>query len=202
MCLQGADIAKALKIFCDSLKWPQDVTSDYDAKDKGDWGISWFEVPTSFYLSTGWRCPIRTGGTGAKTTYLEYDNPNALLLPDAKRAVSLQISVRMCYHSGVRFAAELFYLNSMQQKETLDYVWSYYQRLNGSLALNESTIISEEPGDFHRFRSCIEDCTLEMALESEFHEASSCTSKWWRIVTASFLVVSNYLHLYSPVPAT
>ena len=126
----------------------------------------------------------------------------ALLLPDAKRAVSLQISVRMCYHSGVRFAAELFYLNSMQQKETLDYVWSYYQRLNGSLALNESTIISEEPGDFHRFRSCIEDCTLEMALESEFHEASSCTSKWWRIVTASFLVVSNYLHLYSPVPAT
>ena len=42
------------------LRWPPDVSVD----------ISWFEILTSFYLTTGWRCPIKTGGIGAKTNYI------------------------------------------------------------------------------------------------------------------------------------
>ena len=53
LCLQGANIAK----------------------ENGDWGISWFEILTRFYLTTGWRCPIKTGGAGTKAKYVPYDHP-------------------------------------------------------------------------------------------------------------------------------
>ena len=139
---------------------PQDVTSDYDAQDKGDWGISWFEVLTSVYLSTGWECPIRTGGTGAKTTYLAYDHPDALLLPDAKRAdtspsdcvIILEydllpnFSTSKCYSMsrlGLKTPVAVMPCRPKipKQKEALDYVWSYYQRLNGSLALKRPLVV-------------------------------------------------------------
>ena len=57
----------------------------------GDWGISRFELLVIFYMCTGWRCPIKTGGAGGQSTYIKYDDPQALLLPDEKRAGSLQV---------------------------------------------------------------------------------------------------------------
>eukprot|EP00435_Cladocopium_sp_Y103_P032373 s3008_g8.t1 len=62
LCLQGANIAKGFKLWSELLRWPPDLQHDYDAKGHGDWGISWFELLVSFYLSTGMRCPIKTGG--------------------------------------------------------------------------------------------------------------------------------------------
>ena len=62
LCLQGANIAKAFKLWCDLLKWPNHVAPDYDAIEHGDWGISWFELMINFYLCAGWRCPIKTDG--------------------------------------------------------------------------------------------------------------------------------------------
>ena len=91
LCMQGANIAKSFKMWCELLQWPTDVSSDYDAMQHGDWGISWFELLINFYLCTGWRCPIKTGGTGGQSTYINYDDAQALLMPDGKRAASLQV---------------------------------------------------------------------------------------------------------------
>eukprot|EP00435_Cladocopium_sp_Y103_P060985 s320_g22.t1 len=95
-CLQGANIAKTFKSWCELLRWPSDLVHEYDGKSKGDWGISWFELLVSFYLSTGLRCPIKTGGAGALTDYIAYDHDSAKLLPDSKRSVALQI---LCFRN-------------------------------------------------------------------------------------------------------
>ena len=63
-CLQGANIAKAFILWCELLRWPPDIQSDYDMHSTGDWSVSWFELLVSFYLTTGWRCPIRLEGAG------------------------------------------------------------------------------------------------------------------------------------------
>ena len=104
-CLQGANIAKAFKLWADLLKWPEDLQPDHDPVQHGDVGISWFELFTSFYLSTGWRCPIRISGAGAQSKYIGYGDPEAIALPDAK-----------CKEDGVltdfmfqKFAAERWY---------------------------------------------------------------------------------------------
>ena len=87
------------------LKWPEDLQPDYDPVQHGDIGISWFELLTSFYLSTGWRCPIRISGAGAQSKYIGYGDPEAIALPDVK-----------CKEDGVltdfmfqKFAAERWY---------------------------------------------------------------------------------------------
>jgi hypothetical protein len=95
-CLQGANIAKAFVQWARLLKWPHDVSTDYDMHAKGDWGISWFELLVSFYLTTGYRCPIRLSGAGAQSKYIDYGDEQATLLPDSKRAVSLQI---LCFRN-------------------------------------------------------------------------------------------------------
>ena len=91
LCLQGANIAKAFKLWSEMLKWPVDISHDYDAVQHGDWGISWLELLANFYLCTGWRCPIKIGETGAQTKYISCDDPQALLLADTKRSASLQV---------------------------------------------------------------------------------------------------------------
>lgn len=86
------------------LKWPSNVQNDYGIHSSGDWGVSWFELLVSFYLTTGWRCPIRMEGAGAKSTYLDYGYPQALLLPDNKRSVIanpvFSQLVAKCHDSG------------------------------------------------------------------------------------------------------
>ena len=163
-CLQGANIAKSFKTFCETLKWPPDLVEDYDAKSKGDWGISWFEILTSFYLTTGWRCPIKTSGSGAKAEYISYGDPKAILLPDSKRTVSLQIlclrnlmqnvstiveaDILPKFSSYKCFSMSRIGLKSPiaglpcrpiipKQSETLDFVWHYFLKLNGSVALHK-----------------------------------------------------------------
>lgn len=56
LCRQGANIAKSFKMWCDLLKWPANMSADYDAVGHDDWGSSWFELLVNFYLCTGWRC--------------------------------------------------------------------------------------------------------------------------------------------------
>jgi len=51
MCLQGANLGKALKTWLESLKWPPDAKEN----DASDWGMSWIEMAVSFYLATGLR---------------------------------------------------------------------------------------------------------------------------------------------------
>lgn len=65
----------------------------WNGQNLDDWGISWFEILTSFYLSTGgvpWR-QVLLGQRRHIWPMTSYDHPDALLLPDAKRSVSLQI---------------------------------------------------------------------------------------------------------------
>ena len=57
MCLQGANLGKALFVWARQLQWPQ----DYKEKDKNDWGMSWLELIFNFYITTGFNMPIRTG---------------------------------------------------------------------------------------------------------------------------------------------
>ena len=79
-CLRDANIAKALVQWCELLKWPQDIQPDCDMHAAGDWGISWFELLVSFYITTGWRGPIRVEGAGAQSKYLDYGDAQATLL--------------------------------------------------------------------------------------------------------------------------
>lgn len=68
--------------------WPVDCPNDY--KVKGDWGITWIELAVSFILYTGYYLPIKVGGTGYHTEYVEYLDDAAKLLPAKKRAAAAQ----------------------------------------------------------------------------------------------------------------
>lgn len=87
LCLQGASIGKALFLWARQLRWP----SDYETSDKNDWGMSWLGIIFNFYIVTGHNLPIRLEGSGAKSVYISYQSPEALLLPKTNRAASLQI---------------------------------------------------------------------------------------------------------------
>ena len=76
-CLQGAKIAKAF-VF-------------------GLLNLTTISMPrVSFYLTTGYRCPIRLEGVGAQSKCLEYSDPQVTPLPDNKRSVALQI---LCFRN-------------------------------------------------------------------------------------------------------
>ena len=63
LCLQGANLGKALKSGLDTLKWPTDVIE----KVPSDWGMSWFEMAVSFYSATGFQFPVRISGATFRT---------------------------------------------------------------------------------------------------------------------------------------
>ena len=86
MSLQGANIAYAVYLWLQTLKWPPAM----DVPDQTDWGISWFELAVSFYLYTGFRFPVRISGAGNKSEYVAYDSEDAVLLPGHQRAAVLQ----------------------------------------------------------------------------------------------------------------
>ena len=165
LCLQGANIAKAFKFWSETLKWPDGLTADYDAVQQSDWGISWLEVLVflvNFFLCTGWRCPIKIGGAGAHARYIDYDDPQtqALLLPDAKPAASLQV---LCMRNLLQNVSTILQTDVLptfnsnkcysmfrlgfkspvagtpcrpllqNQELTMKYIWGYLQRLNGSI---------------------------------------------------------------------
>ena len=161
-CLQGANIAKALLLWSRLLRWPVGLQPDYDMKQTGDWGISWLELLFSFFLTTGFRCPIKLEGAGAQAKYIDYSDPQALLLPDSKRSVSLQIlcfrnlwqNVTTVVQNDIlpRFNSyKCFSISRLgfkspvagipcrpilpNQEMTMKLVWGYIQQLNGSVAL-------------------------------------------------------------------
>jgi hypothetical protein len=163
-CLQGANIAKGLLLWSRLLRWPVGLQPDYDMKTTGDWGVSWLELLFSFFLTTGFRCPIRLEGAGAQSKYIDYADPQALLLPDNKRSVSLQI---LCFRNLWQNVTTLVQhdilpkFNSYKcfsisrlgfkspvagipcspilpnQEMTMKLVWGYIQQLNGSVALHK-----------------------------------------------------------------
>ena len=59
-------------------------------RDATDWGMSWFEMATSFYLATGFQFPVRISGSGAKSKYVPYGSDDALLLQSNHRTAALQ----------------------------------------------------------------------------------------------------------------
>eukprot|EP00435_Cladocopium_sp_Y103_P004600 s2444_g1.t1 len=178
-CLQGANIAKALKSWCELLKWPSDLQPSYDAKLNGDWGISWFELLVSFYLSTGMRCPIKTGGAGALTDYIDYHDEKATLLPDSKRSVALQI---LCFRNLWQNVATLLQTDILptfdsykcfsvarlgfkspvaglpcrpiipNQTATMELVWDYIVKLQGYF---------EKKGEVHELRQLLRGASAE-----------------------------------------
>ena len=87
MCLQGANLGKALVLWAGLLQWPE----NYGEADKNDWGMSWLELIFNFYIVTGHNLPIRLEGYGAKSVYIPYHSSQAILLPKSKRSASLQI---------------------------------------------------------------------------------------------------------------
>ena len=169
-CLQGANIAKAFVQWARLLKWPHDVSTDYDMHAKGDWGISWFELLVSFYLTTGYRCPIRLSGAGAQSKYIDYGDEQATLLPDSKRAVSLQIlcfrnlwqNVTTVVQGDVlpRFESyKCFSISRLgfkspvaglpcrplipNQQLTMRFIWNYIAQLQGAVALFKPLYIKD-----------------------------------------------------------
>jgi hypothetical protein len=86
MCLQGANVAKAVTLRLQALRWPPDLDED----DASDWGVSWFELAVSFYFYTGYRFPVWVGGAGNKSKYVDYGSDEALILPGHQRAAILQ----------------------------------------------------------------------------------------------------------------
>lgn len=183
-CLQGTNISKALVKWYELLKWPENIQPDYDLHAAGDWGISWFELLVSFYITTGWRCPIRIEGAGAQSKYLDYGADQAALLPDNKRSVSLQI---LCFRnlwqnvstmvgkdilprfdnykcfsvSRLGFKSPVAGLPCRpiipNQDQTVRYVWNYIVQLNGSVALHKPLYIK------HLNILCHFDQLLELA---------------------------------------
>ena len=86
MCLQAANIAHAVALWLQALKWPPNI----EEPDQSDWGISWFEMAVSFFLYTGFRFPVRISGAGNKSEYVAYESKDAILLPGHQRAAVLQ----------------------------------------------------------------------------------------------------------------
>ena len=86
LCLQGANIAKAVRLWLEVLTWPPNL----DEADSSDWGILWFELAISFYLYTGYRFPLKVSGAGNKTRYVDYNSNEAIILPGHQRSAVLQ----------------------------------------------------------------------------------------------------------------
>ena len=74
MCLQGTNIAHAVVLWLQALKWPPNM----EEPDQSDWAISWFEMAVSFDHYTGFRFPVRISGAGNKTEYVAYDSEDAI----------------------------------------------------------------------------------------------------------------------------
>ena len=89
-CFQGANIAKALSIWCSTLKWPVNICDQADYRRKDDWGISWLELFFNFCLCTRRFFPIRIEGRKKDSVYIDFHSDEALLNFGKKRAANMQ----------------------------------------------------------------------------------------------------------------
>ena len=89
-CFQGANIAKAVAMWCYTLKWPSDINAQPNYKRKDDWGISWLELFFNFAICTRFFFPIRTEGRSNDSTYIDYNSEEAFLNHGSKRAANMQ----------------------------------------------------------------------------------------------------------------
>jgi len=113
LCLQGANLGKALFTWARLLSWPD----NYSEEDKSDWGMSWLELIFNFYIVTGYNLPIRSEGYGAKSVYISYQSPEAILLPKAKRAASRQIlTFRNLLQNVQTILSEVFFPDFKESK--------------------------------------------------------------------------------------
>eukprot|EP00438_Fugacium_kawagutii_P035834 Skav200286 [mRNA] locus=scaffold2127:113915:115354:- [translate_table: standard] len=101
-CLQGMRFALAIHHWWSHILWPPpDAKESMDDQSKigHDWGISWFELLINFVQFTGQWCPVRVGGYGASSEYLEYSDVIAQMQPQKfksaiRQAVQLQAGVQ------------------------------------------------------------------------------------------------------------
>ena len=89
-CFQGANIAKAVSIWCYTLKWPSNFGDLYSYKRKDDWGISWLELFFNFCICTRKFFPIRIDGRSKDSVYIDFHSDEALLNYGSKRAANMQ----------------------------------------------------------------------------------------------------------------
>ena len=89
-CFQGANIAKAVSIWCYTLKWPPNICDLHDYKRKDDWGISWLELFFNFCLCTRMFFPIRIDGRSKDSVYIGFHSDIAMLNYGSKRVANMQ----------------------------------------------------------------------------------------------------------------
>ena len=166
MCLQGAHLGKTFYHWAQLIMWPPDL----DQHDKLDWGMSWLELIFNFYITTGYCMPIRKEGVGAKSIYVPYHGSEALLLPNSKRAASLQIltfrnliqnmlsiqdqpvfpDFRECKCKSLQRFGHVCAVAGVpirpvipNQQQTLEAVQVYLHSLHGSAALHKPIFVRE-----------------------------------------------------------
>eukprot|EP00438_Fugacium_kawagutii_P032592 Skav236458 [mRNA] locus=scaffold1758:491624:494703:+ [translate_table: standard] len=66
-CQQGANMARAVVIWLQKLKWPK--MDEAFKPHRSDWGISWIELFYDFHAFTGMFFPVRIQGLGKSSKY-------------------------------------------------------------------------------------------------------------------------------------
>ena len=132
--------------------------------------MSWLELLFNFYITTGYGMPIRKEGVGAKSIYVPYHGSEALLLPNSKRAASLQIltfrnliqnmlsiqdqpvfpDFRECKCKSLQRFGHVCAVAGVprrpvipNQQQTLEAVQVYLHSLHGSAALHKPIFVRE-----------------------------------------------------------
>ena len=93
-CLQGENIAKAFVHWSRLVKWPPDIQPDYNMHTKGDWGVSWFELLVSFYLTTGFSLSYQV-------EWVQVHSQSTLIMGMKRRHYFLTVRERCPYKSYV-----------------------------------------------------------------------------------------------------
>lgn len=107
-CFQGANLARAVHQWCESLRWPTDILDNPGYNRKDDWGISWLELLFNFCFWSQMCFPIRKSGRSIDSCYISFNSEEALLAYAAKRAVHMQT---LCMEGMIRS------LENLQDKE-------------------------------------------------------------------------------------
>ncbi len=107
-CFQGANLAKSVHLWCETLRWPREILDKQDYNRKDYWGISWLELVFNFCLCSQQYFPIRISGRSTDSCYISYTSDEALLAYGAKRAVHMQT---LCMERMIRA------LENLQEKK-------------------------------------------------------------------------------------
>lgn len=163
--LQGSCIGWLVFNWARTIRWPDvnDLKIDTLESPITEWGISVFELLVNFCIVTATYFPIRASGTAGTSIFINYDAPEALLLPHSKRSAGMQIrSLLACISCLETITGQTLMptfkqtgfsslrrlgINAaitgwagrpvlLKQHETMSHVCKYISALNGSSALS------------------------------------------------------------------